>query len=186
MLRPLESGGGGTAGRIGNGVGRACVGAGRCWRRSLCWGACLGAGRCRNRVGVGLVAESVPVGAGVGWAKKGCELLGGLLGASWWPPASWWRPGGLLVASCLLRPPPQMCVKNRSFSTVHMQRSSNCIVQCNATQDQSALQGTRQRSQGQRMMDKLPNNFQLIPIATVRLRRFNCNGYGFQKHWVGE
>ena len=90
------------------------------------------------------------------------------------------------MASCLLRPPPQMCVKNRSFSTVHMQRSSSCIVQCNATQDQSALQGTRQRSQGQRMMDKLPNNFQLIPIATVRLRRFNCNGYGFQqKHWVG-
>ena len=115
MLHPLESGGGGTAGRIGNGVGRACVGAGRCWRRSLCWGACLGAGRCRNRVGVGLVAESVPVGAGVGWVKKGCELLGGLLGASWWPPASWWRPGGLLVASCLLRPPPQVCVKNRSF-----------------------------------------------------------------------
>ena len=58
------------------------------------------------------MAESVPVGAGVGWVKKGCELLGGLLGASWWPPASWWRPGGLLVASCLLRPPPQVCVKN--------------------------------------------------------------------------
>ena len=67
-----------------------------------------------------------------------------------------------------------------------MQRSSSCIVPCNATQDQNALQGTRQRSQGQRMMDKVPNNFQLIPIATVRLRRFNCNGYGFQKHWVGE
>lgn len=120
MLHPLDLGGGGTAGRIGNGVGRACVGAGRCWRRSLCWGACLGAGRCRNRVGVGLVAESVPVGAGVGWEKKGCELFGGLLGASWWPPASWWRPWGLLVASCLLRPPPQVCVKNRSFSTVQL------------------------------------------------------------------
>ena len=125
MLHPLESGGGGTAGRIGNGVGRACVGAGRCWRRSLCWG---GLSRCRSVPESGGSGTGGRVGAGRCWSRVGEEGL----------RASWWPTGGFLVASCLLvaswGPPGGLLPPKASSSSVCVLKTApflNSATKCN-------------------------------------------------------